>query len=369
MCNVYRMTSSVEAMRRLFGVAPDSAPNLPVFDEIYPDRDAPVILARADDTRHIALMRWGFPPPVAATRPVTNVRNLASPFWRTALSRPDRRCLVPVTAFADWTAEPDPATRPQAQGVVRRCRCRGVRVRRHLAADRRVRALRLPDDNGERARGERPPQSSGGARTPTLPSKLLTISEAAFRRVAIGRSPGSAWRTRHAGEFRECIEALAAPVCWRAGGGGPGFARYFDEAGNYGRQSFYVSEPHSDGVLAALAVEDVRTRASVVASIGHLLLKPDALRALARVQTLPFDLRADAFSSLVEFLNPAQRDRLVQCSSGLPDCVRQPLRAAIGETYPSDVESQLFRAPDRTISPEMSAVRLHSDGVSSIPLQ
>jgi len=209
----------------------------------------------------------------------------------------------------------------------------------------------------------------GGGRTPTPPSKLLTISEAAFRRAAIGRSPGSAWRTRNAGEFRECIEALAAPVCWRAGGGGPGFARYFDEAGNYGRQSFYVSEPHSDGVLAALAGEDVRTRASVVAAIGHLLLKPDALSALARVQTLPFDLRADAFSSLVEFLNPAQRDRLVQCSSGLPDCVRQPLRAAIGEAYPSDVQSQLFRAPERTISPEMTAVSLHSDGVSSIPLQ
>ena len=88
MCNAYRMTSSVEAMRRLIGVASDSAPNLPVFDEIYPDRDALVIINGADATRRIALMRWAFPPPVAATRPVTNVRNLASPFWRAALSRP-----------------------------------------------------------------------------------------------------------------------------------------------------------------------------------------------------------------------------------------------------------------------------------------
>lgn len=111
MCNANRMTSSVEAMRRLFAVSPDSTSNLPVFDEIYPDRDAPVIISGADTTRGIVLMRWGFPPPIAATRPVTNVRNLASPFWRTALSRPDRRCLVPVTAFAEWTAEPDPITR------------------------------------------------------------------------------------------------------------------------------------------------------------------------------------------------------------------------------------------------------------------
>jgi putative SOS response-associated peptidase YedK len=52
-------------------------------------------------------MCWGFPPPPNARAPViTNVRNLASPFWRTALSRPDRRCLVPVTSFCEWEGEP-----------------------------------------------------------------------------------------------------------------------------------------------------------------------------------------------------------------------------------------------------------------------
>lgn len=45
------------------------------------------------------------PPPVAGARPVTNVRNLTSPFWRSALTTPANRCLVPVTAFAEWTAE------------------------------------------------------------------------------------------------------------------------------------------------------------------------------------------------------------------------------------------------------------------------
>ncbi|MBC7496982.1 MAG: SOS response-associated peptidase family protein [Sphingomonadaceae bacterium] len=110
MCNLYRLTSNIDAMRRLFTLDPSSAPNLPVFDEIYPDRDAPVIITAPAGERRITMMRWGFPPPVAGTRPVTNVRNLASPFWRTALSRPDRRCLVPVTAFSEWTAEPDPVT-------------------------------------------------------------------------------------------------------------------------------------------------------------------------------------------------------------------------------------------------------------------
>ena len=47
MCNLYRLTSNVEAMRRLFAVDPSSSPNLPLFDEIYPDRDAPVIRSTA----------------------------------------------------------------------------------------------------------------------------------------------------------------------------------------------------------------------------------------------------------------------------------------------------------------------------------
>ena len=36
---------------------------------------------------------------------MTNLRNLASPFWRSAPSRPDRRCLVPVTDFCEWEGE------------------------------------------------------------------------------------------------------------------------------------------------------------------------------------------------------------------------------------------------------------------------
>jgi putative SOS response-associated peptidase YedK len=56
-------------------------------------------------------MTWGFPGPAAAKgRPVTNVRNLVSPFWRSALDRPERRCLVPVTRFSEWSEKPDPAT-------------------------------------------------------------------------------------------------------------------------------------------------------------------------------------------------------------------------------------------------------------------
>jgi len=107
MCNLYSMTSNVEALRRLFGRFEGDTANLPPFEEIYPGKPAPV-LRRRDDGGGLALelMRWGFPGPAGAgKRRVTNVRNLSSPFWRTALARPDRRCIVPATRFCEWTGE------------------------------------------------------------------------------------------------------------------------------------------------------------------------------------------------------------------------------------------------------------------------
>lgn len=109
MCNLYRMTSNVEAIARLFNVDARGI-NLPAFPAIYPDREAPVVRQDAGGLRHLEIMRWGFPPPPGVAQPVTNVRNLASPFWRGALANPARRCLVPVTAFSEWSAAPDPAT-------------------------------------------------------------------------------------------------------------------------------------------------------------------------------------------------------------------------------------------------------------------
>ncbi|HSQ99237.1 MAG TPA: SOS response-associated peptidase family protein, partial [Sphingomicrobium sp.] len=111
MCNLYSMTANVDQMRRLFGPFRGDTSNLPPFDDIYPGRQAPV-LRRDGGELVLELMTWGFPGPQAAGgRPVTNVRNLASPFWRSALKDPARRCLVPVTRFCEWTAEPDPDTK------------------------------------------------------------------------------------------------------------------------------------------------------------------------------------------------------------------------------------------------------------------
>ncbi len=109
MCNLYRMTATVDEMRRVFGAFEGDRSNLPLYGDIYPGKQAPV-LRMVGGALTLDVTTWGFPPPAAGPRPVTNVRNLNSPFWRSALNRPQFRCIVPATAFCEWTAEPDRQT-------------------------------------------------------------------------------------------------------------------------------------------------------------------------------------------------------------------------------------------------------------------
>ncbi|MEO7563877.1 MAG: SOS response-associated peptidase family protein [Sphingomicrobium sp.] len=112
MCNLYSMTATVDELRRLFGAFDGDRDNLQPFAEIYPGHSAPVLRRDEGGGLRLERMTWGFPGPAAAGgRPVTNVRNLDSPFWRGALGDPARRCIVPVTSFCEWSAEPDPTTR------------------------------------------------------------------------------------------------------------------------------------------------------------------------------------------------------------------------------------------------------------------
>lgn len=102
MCNRYRMTASQAEIAARYGIAlpyPDDLTIPP--PELFPKRPAYVVRDEAG-RRALDLMAWGFPPPAAASAPVTNVRNLTSPFWRSALANPSRRCLVPFTAFSEY---------------------------------------------------------------------------------------------------------------------------------------------------------------------------------------------------------------------------------------------------------------------------
>lgn len=79
---------------------------------VYPNYEAPVVVVR-DGRRVVETMRWGFPPPpfMKSRAPVTNVRNTASGYWKPWLNKPEQRCVVPATAFA----EPDRNTSKPVQ--------------------------------------------------------------------------------------------------------------------------------------------------------------------------------------------------------------------------------------------------------------
>jgi putative SOS response-associated peptidase YedK len=104
-CNLYSITKSQQAIRDLVKAMRDLAGNVPPLPAIFPDRLAPVVRTAADGVRELAMMRWGFPPPSfpgqKSARPVTNIRNTTSRHWTPWLKKPEHRCLVPVTSFAE----------------------------------------------------------------------------------------------------------------------------------------------------------------------------------------------------------------------------------------------------------------------------
>lgn len=107
MCTLYRLASNTAEIARLFQADPRTAWQSPA--SFYPGQLAPVT-GHSAQGRVLAGARWGIPPPATATRPVVNIRNLDSPFWKGALTRPSLRCLVPADSFCEWADSPDPAT-------------------------------------------------------------------------------------------------------------------------------------------------------------------------------------------------------------------------------------------------------------------
>ena len=104
MCNLYSVTKGQQAIRDAFRAMVDNTGNLPPLQGIFPDQPAPVIHT-GPDGRELTMMRWGFPSPpgVPGNRPVTNIRNTGSGYWR-AWMQPAYRCLVPVTAFCEYAS-------------------------------------------------------------------------------------------------------------------------------------------------------------------------------------------------------------------------------------------------------------------------
>lgn len=109
MCNRYRMTASRADLLARYGVAVDPLGEFERLPqpELFPKRSAWIVRDVAG-ARTPEPMLWGVPTSVRSKsgklveKPVTNVRNLASPFWRAMVARPAARCLVPVTSFSEY---------------------------------------------------------------------------------------------------------------------------------------------------------------------------------------------------------------------------------------------------------------------------
>lgn len=110
MCNLYSVTTSQEAIIRIARVQMDRTGNMPPLPGVFPDYLAPIVRNGAKG-RELVMARWGMPPPPQfGGAPITNIRNLRSPHWRTWSGEP-WRCLVPFTSFSEYAPEPDPVTR------------------------------------------------------------------------------------------------------------------------------------------------------------------------------------------------------------------------------------------------------------------
>ncbi|MEM6409899.1 MAG: SOS response-associated peptidase family protein [Pseudomonadota bacterium] len=111
MCNLYRhelATAEAAAIAKEIGSKFDDRSRGLNIEPGYvgADGDGPV-LSVVKGELGIHRRRWGFPPIREGAKPITNIRNLKSSWWRGAnrefLMDSPHRCLVPFKAFAEWS--------------------------------------------------------------------------------------------------------------------------------------------------------------------------------------------------------------------------------------------------------------------------
>ncbi|WP_040714110.1 SOS response-associated peptidase [Novosphingobium lindaniclasticum] len=103
MCNLYRMTAPADAVAKLFRAKAAGSPNFAA--EVYPKYTG-LVVAEGE----VRAMTWGFPRHAVskktgkplkptATNNARDDKLRGNPMWRDSFR--DRRCLIPVTAWAE----------------------------------------------------------------------------------------------------------------------------------------------------------------------------------------------------------------------------------------------------------------------------
>jgi putative SOS response-associated peptidase YedK len=106
MCNLYTVRKSAAEVAAHFGVTAPSEFNAP--RNTYPG--APGVVAREiDGSLALQSMVWGFPRPMKSKKTglpikpkaVNNIADLSNWMWRHIAPKPENRCLIPLTMFAE----------------------------------------------------------------------------------------------------------------------------------------------------------------------------------------------------------------------------------------------------------------------------
>ena len=111
MCNDYANRVPFNAYREAFSQTrvplvrpgPEAAPNLEPRDDIRPTEIAPILRA-VEGGVELAQLKWGFAPARAKAPPVINFRSEGRRFER-------GRCLIPASAFYEFTGAKYPKTK------------------------------------------------------------------------------------------------------------------------------------------------------------------------------------------------------------------------------------------------------------------
>lgn len=111
MCNLYTVSVTPTEIAAEFDAVIDETFNAGAGD-VYPGGQGIVVRER-DGYRILQQMTWGFPlaqkskktgQPIKP-KPVNNIRELGSFMWRFVAPRPENRCLIPLTGFAEAEGE------------------------------------------------------------------------------------------------------------------------------------------------------------------------------------------------------------------------------------------------------------------------
>lgn len=104
MCNLYQLRKSAAEVAAHFGA--DNPVQYNAGEEVYPGYPGMVVREEAG-ARVLQSMVWGFPlrlkgmSPTAKPKPVNNIADLTKPMWVGLARKPEWRCLIPLSGFAE----------------------------------------------------------------------------------------------------------------------------------------------------------------------------------------------------------------------------------------------------------------------------